>query len=140
MKRAETGFYARTSQDTVLRQLLGERSPGRARLFFGWPSDLTKQGEFPRVTYFMASGSVRRPGLYTVRLQVDSWVWPSGDDGGPERLADIDSRFLILLDEAHWQHDGARLYATALSARDYPASPKMALRRMREFRIEVSPA
>jgi hypothetical protein len=140
MKRAETGFYARTSADATLRQLLGERSPGRARILFGWPSDLTKQGDFPRVTYFMASGAVRRPGLYTVRLQVDSWVWPSGDEGGPERLADIDSRLLILLDDAHWQHDGARLYAIALASRDFPAPPKSPLRRMREFRIEVSPA
>lgn len=136
MKRAETGFFARASADTTLRQLLGERGPGRARVFYGWPSDLTRQGDFPRVTYFMASSSVRRPGIYTVRLQVDSWVWPSGEGGGPQRLAEIDSRLLALFDERHWQHEGAQLYSLALAARDFPAPPEQPLRRMREFQID----
>lgn len=137
MRAPLTGFFARASADPALRQLLGEKAPGVARIYFGWPDERVDAADFPRLTYFLASGAPVRPGVYTAQVQVDVWVWPTGERGGVGALAEIAERLVELFDEADWHHGGAYLYATAAVGRDFPAEAGRPLRRLQPLRIDA---
>lgn len=141
---ALAGFAARAAADADLAALLGVDDAGAVRLYHGWPGEVLENPRprhFPRATYYRSGGGEqRRPGVGRVRIRLDLWVWPSGEAGGIERLSALDSRFLEVLDEQHWTHSGARLYAVALDPVDFPAGPGAPLRRMRPFDVHVSPA
>lgn len=131
-------FYARAASDPELVTLLGAKPSGAARLFPGWPPDPWTESDFPRATYFAAVDVRQRPGHADVQLQTDSWVWPSGAQGGLSRVIAIDERLLALFDEQVWEYDDQRLYARAGVARDYPAAPNEPLRRLRMFAVSVN--
>lgn len=133
---ALTGFYARASQDGALKSVLGTKAAAGApaRLYEGWPADEPTDN---RATYFLVNPTTRRPGIYSVRIQVDGW-FQSGP-GGAGKRQQFTSRMLGLFDEAHWSYGAARLYSTVTGpGRDFPAPPGRPLRRLMEIRVEVS--
>ncbi len=139
MKEAELGFYDRVSQDAEMITLVGTKASGRANVRPGWPSARLAEERLPLVTYFDASDSIRARGFADVRLRVDIWVWPEGEEGGAGRLRAIEERLQELINEQTWSYGDCRLYAIALNGRTIPAPPDAPLHRSRDYRISVSP-
>lgn len=135
------GFYARASQDVTLKTVLGTKtgvSGTPARIYEGWPDDTLTASDFPRVTYFLVSSRTRRPGIFSLRVQVDGWFWQS--PGWATKRKTWTDRMHALFDEQSWLYGSSGLYATATPGRDYPATSDRPARRLIELRIEVSPS
>jgi hypothetical protein len=130
------GFQARAQEDSTLRTLLGTRPSGNARIEEGFPAIELSEDNTPLATYFQVSDTIIRPGISSVRLQLDIFVWST--QGGALR-AQIDDRFISLFDEQHWVYGDSRLYALVMAGRVFPAGIDQPLRKTRDFRIEVSP-
>lgn len=131
---AEKGFRNRAVGDVPLLALLG----GATRITPHWPTDTMQEEDFPRLTYFVVDGTIKRPGTGALRLQVDAWVWASGPEGGKNRLINIDATLESLFDEQHWVFGGYRLYGLCSGPRDHPADHP--LRRQRNIEVRASPA
>ena len=130
---AERGIEARLVGDAALMGLLGTGQ----RVVPGWPADTRQPGDYPRITYFVVTDSVDRPGYHTLRVQLDRWVWPVGDTGGWDRAHRIDERLLALLSEQVWAYEGRRIYCRVLPGRDMPGGPGNPLRRTWDLWIGV---
>lgn len=140
MKEAELGLADRLANDPTLASLVGPDADGKARIYWGWPSDVLDKpsaSDFPRGSYFLVDGAPNRRRRSSVEIQLDWFVWPNGPDGGKERLDAIDERAVELLHEATWYFDGRRLYGLAGRARDFPAGPGAPIRRSRTITIRV---
>lgn len=112
LHEAEDGLGVRLAADGTLGTLVGTDESGSVRVYGAWPEEVLSEpraDEFPRITFFRASDELVRPGLGTVRLQCDIWVWPDGDEGGVLRLRQIRERAFELVDEQRWPHAGAQL-------------------------------
>lgn len=131
---AEKGLRDRLVNDATVLNIITTA----ARVVPGWPADTQQAADFPRVTYFVVAVDIRRPGVETVRFQVDEWVWP--ESGGRQRLLELDEAVVDALDERDWTFGGHRLYALCLSASDHPVAPGYALRRRRDIEVRASPA
>lgn len=94
-------FAERAGNDATLKTLLLTKASGLARVEGGWPESLTEQSGFPRITFSVSRRPIR-PGVIDFDLEVQAWVWPSGENGGSERMEAIDARLLELFDEARW--------------------------------------
>jgi hypothetical protein len=136
------GFYARSSTDATLKTVLGLKT-GRdaADVHEGFPPDTLQQSDLPRMTYFNVVPSTRRPGVYSVLIQVDGWFPPPSVPGSAAKREQWMVRMLELFDEKNWIYDDeARLYSVVTNpGRDFPAGAQDNMRRMMELRIEVSP-
>lgn len=136
------GWQARAAADPSLRELLGARPSGNARIEEGFPvGPAVSEAEPARATYFLVTDEAQLAGLlYTVRLQLDIFVWPGVDGGGSDLRRRIDERFLALFANQQWHYGAAALYAYPLAGRNYPSAPEEALRKTRDWTIRVSPA
>lgn len=131
---AERGVHARLSGDVALAGLLGSGT----RVIPGWPGDTRQPTDYPRLTFFVVTDTVDRPGFHTVRIQLDRWVWPTGTTGGRSRAEDIDERLLALLNEQVWYEGTRRIYCRVLPGRDIPADIGETLRRTWDLLIGVN--
>ena len=139
-------FYDRASTDAQLQTLVGTDADGDTRLYPEFPDEELGQADYPRITYHQVTGS--RPGktLGEVLVQTDTWVWPEGANGGPDRLHAIDERMLALFhgegtDGAvgiRWTFVGAHVISREAGSRDFPTAAGTPLRRRRNYRLTVS--
>lgn len=130
---AEHGFYARARGDAELSDLLG---PG-TRIMPGFPHDLPKASDVPRLTFYVFGPSRLVRGVQRVRVSCDLWVWPTGTRGGRDRLLAIDGRLCDLFD-AEFHHASHWLVSAPGGFRDFPAGPDEPLRRHREVIIDAA--
>lgn len=138
---ASAGFYARASQDATLKSVLGTKAGvvgTPARFYETWPTDTMQRTDFPRAAFFIVVPRTRRPGIYSVRLQVTGFFWP--EPGSAAKRKTWTDRMLELFDEEGWTYGTTRLYAIVIQpGRDLPAGPDEPMSRLMELRIEVSP-
>lgn len=130
----EEGAFRRMTGDAGLSALLG---PGE-RIIPGFPGDVLKQHEVPRLTFYAFGPAPLVKGIQRVRVALDEWVWPSGQTGGRPRLLAIDARIEELFDEKGWAYRDHWIYATVGPFRDFPSAPNAPMRRHREIVLDVA--
>lgn len=131
---AERGVRARLAADATLAGIVGLDAANEPRIYPGWPLELLTRPEqlaFPRITLLRVAGDMRRPARGEVRIRLDYWSW---DD--VEQLDAMDARATELLDEQHWEHDGAQLYAFSVGSSD--RSGRAPRSRLHTFEVRVT--
>lgn len=127
------GFYERVRTDPTLIGITGADAAGDAKVEGGWPEDFSVEAAYPLITFLVPADSVVRPGVRRIRVQVDMWAWPTGTNGGPEKIEAMDEQLLALLDEAEWTQGGVRWQGLALVASEHHNGPALAMRKRRDF-------
>ena len=133
-------FYDRASKDATMKTLLGLRATGsgRANWLEEWPDDKTSEASFPRGTFGAPVLDRDSEAVSKDVVEVNIWVWPTGANGGKQRLKDIDDRLTELFDQVRWAFGTARIYSHFIGGGDHPAPPGRPLRRRRRIRFIVS--
>lgn len=132
---AEIGAYERMKADAQLIALL---AGGAASIIPGFPHDLLKEKECPRITFYVFGPRRFARDVEQVRLSADLWVWPSGAHGGRGRLLEIDERLCALFDVDGFTHGNHWIVPTLGGFRDFHSGPNEPMRRLREILLDVA--
>lgn len=145
---ALAAFYDRVAQDATMKALLGVKASGRARVYPDFPDEDLVAGDYPRVTYGLATAVFIGPTAGEAQVAADLWIWPTGANGGAAKMQAVDDQMLELLNGATvvgkaskgaaWTFGGARVFSREVGARDIPAEPGKPLRRRRIYELRVS--
>lgn len=136
---AEEAFYERAVSDSDLRRALCHQSEDE-RIVLGRPEDVfdidqPTQSHFPLLGYFGATGPEWGGGFGSVLIQCDVFVWPEGEAGGIERLAEIDALLLGLFHQQAWTYRDRRFMCRQTNWRR--GGSDLTLHRIREFRVGI---
>lgn len=132
---AEKGAFERMKADAKLLALL---AAGAASIVPGFPHDVLKQSECPRITFYVFGPPRFARDIEQVRLSADLWVWPSGAHGGRGRLLEIDGRLCELFDVDGFTHAGHWIVPRVGGFRDFHSGPNEPMRRLREILLDVA--
>lgn len=123
MKQGPTGLQAKLASTAAVASLLAtDPDTAAPRIQEGWPEEMGEEatpqpGAFPLLTYELAGIKPIADGVAEMTGQIHVFTWYQQRD----QLDGIEREIRRRIDQAAWNHDGARLHATLGVSVDDPA-------------------
>lgn len=135
----EEAFYDRAQADADLVDALGHAADDeaivRGRKARAFDVDEPAARHFPLLSYSGIPGTEWGGGYGGVTVRCHLFAWPRGEDGGIEKIREVDAALLGLFHKEAWTFRGRRFMCRRTNSR--PGASDVVLHRIRELNVGV---